>query len=978
MKIKIIMNQNSHLYSFLLIILGLMLTLGLQSQGVEVKYPVHFDVSKPLREMKPAKKPFWSRWIREVDREVPNKFKPVPPGFVQDNAVQSVYPTNGPLTTQSVPILNFNGSTNQQNTTEVTPPDSDGDVGPNDYVELVNTMIQIFNKSGVSILGPVNTNTLWSGFNGPWNGHDDGDGVVQFDVNADRWVISQFAIDCGTYPYYTNFEMIAVSTSPDPTGSYYRYAFQFDYMPDYPKIGVWIDGYYLAVNRFNTNASNTPFIGSAGCVLERNKMLVGDPSARMLYFKTETLGGSGLGAGTNCWSMLPGDCDGAYPATGTPDYFTFIDGNGDPDLILWALHADWTTTSNSTFTYVTALPVTAYTELGNVVPQPGSGSLALDGLGDRLMFRNQYRNFGSYETFVTCHSVNAGGGVAGIRWYEYRKTGSAFALYQQSTYAPGDGKSRWLGSIAMNANGDIGLAYSVSSSSVYPSIYYTGRRSSDALNQMTIAEGIIQTGANVMTNYSRWGDYSTMNIDPSDNTTFWTTQEYVGTYGGWCPWATKIASFNFATTPVVVTHAATSITTTSGTLNGTVNPNGVSTTYHFDWGTTLAYGNSTTTQSAGTGSTPVPESVNITALATGTTYHFRIEAINSAGTSYGDDTTFTPGAAIVITAPVTGITTTSATCGGNVAADGGSAVTARGVCWDTSSNPTVAGHHTTDGSGTGTFTSSLTGLLVGTGYYVCAYATNANGTYYGNKVFFNTSCGTITILPFTENFESYETTPYCWSEENSNPSWLYIMGNGTGHPASAHSGVRDACLKNFSTSDNINQLITPVFDFSLYSNVILTFWHTQAVWSGHQDILTIYYRTSSTGSWIQLATYTGSITTWTQETITLPSLGSYYQIAFQGDAKYGYGVCIDDIALKAPGNWVGGTLSNPTDWNTATNWGDGLVPTSSTNVYIPSRTYLPVVNTTNAVCNNLVIDTTANLSVNITDKITVNGTLTLK
>ena len=970
------MNKDHKLHLF--IILGFTLIVMIprsgQSQGVEVKYPVHFDVSRPLRELKPAKKPFWKKWSREAEGEVPNQFRPVPTGVLKDDAIQASY-THAPLHMESTPLININGSSNQQNTGMVTPPDSDGDVGPNHYVELVNTMIQIFNKSGVSVYGPVNTNTLWSGFNGPWNGHDNGDGIVLYDENSDRWLISQFAINCGTFPYYTEFELIAVSTSPDPTGSYYRYAFQFDYMPDYPKIGVWNDGYYMAVNRFNFNLANKPFIGAAGCVMERNKMLVGDPSARMLYFKTETLGGSGLGAGTNCWSMLPADCDGAFPAVGTPNYFVYI--NGNPDLILWALHADWTTTSNSTFTYVTALPVTAYTELGSV-PQPsGSSITALDGLGDRLMFRNQYRNFGSYDSFVTCHNVNASG-VAGIRWYEYRKTGSTFALYQQSTYAPGDGKGRWMGSIAQNANGDMGLAYSVSSSTTYPSVYYTGRRASDPLNTMTIAEGVIQTGANVMTYYSRWGDYSTMNVDPSDNTTFWTTQEYVGTYGGWCPWATKIASFNFATTPVVVTQPATSITTTSGTLNGTVNPNGASTTYHFDWGTTLAYGNSTSSQSAGTGSAPIPESANLTGLTTGTTYHFRIVATNSAGTSYGDDMTFMPGAAIVTTASVSGITTTSAASGGNVSADGGSAVTARGVCWDTISSPTITGNHTTDGTGTGTFTSSLTGLLVGNGYYVVAYATNAYGTFYGNTLFFSTSCGTLAILPYTENFESYATTPYCRTEESSNLSWQYILGSGDAHPATAHSGIRDACLKDRSTNDNTNKLMSPPFDFSLYDTVILSFWHTQADSAGLQDKLIIYYRTSSSGTWTQLASYTTSITAWTQETITLPNLGSYYQLAFEGNAKHGYGVCIDDITLKAPGNWVGGTTSNPSGWNIATNWGDGHVPTSSTNVYIPPRTYLPVVSTTNAACHNLIIESSAGLSVNMTKQITVNGTMTLK
>jgi hypothetical protein len=555
-------------------------------------------------------------------------------------------------------------------------------------------------------------------------------------------------------------------------------------------------------------------------------------------------------------------------------------------------------------------------------------------------------------------------------------------VYQQSTYAP-DTKYRWLGSVAMNASGDIGMVFTESSSSMYPSVCYTGRKAADALGTMTVTEGTIQTSLNYIsysgTTRHRWGDYSVMSIDPSDNLTFWTTSQYIdaGTPANW-PWITKIASFKIANSPTTQTLDPTVITATSGTLNGTVNPNGLATTYYFDWGTTTAYGNTTSALSAGSGNSNVSESATISGLTTGTTYHYRIRASNSEGTSTGNDLTLTPGMIIISTTSVSSVTETTASSGGNISADGGSAVTARGVCWSTSVSPTISDSHTTDGNGTGSFSSSITGLTGNTNYYLRAYATNSNGTAYGYLQNFTTSCGKMTILPITEGFETFASTPACWTEENSNPSWLYITGDGNSNPAAAHSGIRNACLEDATTTDNLNKLISPVLDLSLYNNVILTFYHTQAVWSTDQDQLKIYYRTSSGGGWTLLASYTTSITAWTLETITLPSLGPYYQIAFEGNAKYGYGVCIDDIALKAPGNWVGGTSGTPNAWETASNWGDGLVPTAATNVYITARTYLPVVTSTTAVCNNLVIENSAGIGVSVTDKITVNGKMTLK
>jgi hypothetical protein len=878
------------------------------SQVAEVRNAVYSDVSIPLRDMKPVKRHFWEKWMRETEREIPNKFRKVSSESVMDNAVQQSY-NNGTKTVATAPILNFNGLTDANNTGgRCTPPDPAGDVGPNHYVQAVNCMLQIFNKSGASLYGPVETSTIWNGFTGNWSGHNDGDAIILYDENADRWIISQFAIDCSGSPY-TEYQMVAVSTTGDPTGSYYRYAFQFDYMPDYGKLGVWNDGYYMAANRFNTNSGSTPFIGVAAAVMERSKMLTGDASARMIYFKTETLGGSGSSAGDNCYSMLPSDCDGTFPVTGTPNYFAYIDPSAE--LRIWALYTDWVTTANSTFTYVTKLNVSAYNELGSVSQQGTSNTL--DGLGDRLMFRNQYRNFGSYETFVTCHNVNAGSGVAGLRWYEYRKTGSTFSLYQQSTYAPGDGKSRWMGSIAMNASGDIGIAYSVSSSSMYPSIYFTGRKATDALNQLTIPEGIIQTGTNAMTGASRWGDYTTMSIDPSDNQTFWTAQEYVGTYGGSYPWATKIATFKFASTPIVTTLAATAVTGASATLNGTVNPSGFATNYHFEWGTTTSYGSNTTTVAAGSGNTAIAVNAPVSGLTGGVTYHFRLVGVNSEGTSYGNDLTFSPGAASVSTTAATAITTTTASTGGNVISDGGSAVTARGICWGVTANPTVTGSHTTDGSGLGVYTSSLSGLASSTTYHIRAYATNSSGTFYGDDLTFTTSCGIFT-LPFSESF-SNTTIPNCWTQvdnQGNGQVWLFgtIITQSPNPILTGNYAFLDSDTYGSGNSQNAD-LITPTIDLTGVTGVTLNFNHYFLSYSGSSG--TVSYSINNGTSWTQIQQFTTtSATNPAAFNQVIAAVSNQPQVKFKWNytGTYGYSWSVDDVSVTGTSSTLTVTPSN--------------------------------------------------------------------
>jgi hypothetical protein len=259
-------------------------------------------------------------------------------------------------------------------------------------------------------------------------------------------------------------------------------------------------------------------------------------------------------------------------------------------------------------------------------------------------------------------------------------------------------------------------------------------------------------------------------------------------------------------------------------------------------------------------------------------------------------------AAGVTTTAASAITNTTATAGGNVICGGNAPVTARGICWGTTANPTTAGLHTTDGSGMGSFTSQITGLSANTIYHIRAYATNAQGTFYGSDLTFSTPCGVVTIYPWNEGFENGGLIPNCWSQQQVNSSgvnWTFITGSGNGHPASAHGGTYNACLKDGNAADNKTKLITPPLNLAGLPLPTLKFWHTQAVWYSDQDKLSVYYRTSATGTWTLLTTYSSSITTWTQETITLPNTTADYYIAFEGNAKWGYGVCVDDVQVAS-------------------------------------------------------------------------------
>jgi hypothetical protein len=478
---------------------------------------------------------------------------------------------SGPI---SAPIQNFDGiclpfgpPCAQQSSCSCLPPDTDGEAGGTQYVQMVNTDFAVYSKTGAVLRTATPIDELWANTTGECKIHNDGDPVVVYDQLAGRWILSQFiATPSGSQGDDQYGECIAVSTSSDATGSYYLYEFDFgtDVFFDYPKLGVWPDGYYMMANEFPTNSETSA--GTGVFAFERSKMLTGQP-ARVVFFdesQRNPAGGQYIG-------MLPGDLEGtAQPATGSPNWFAEVDdptgvpptgGDAGFDLRMWAFHVDWSNPANSTFGNDGApnstLPVAPFVRpqcvygYGDCVPQKG-GPQQLDVLGDRLMFRLPYRKLGNTASILLNHSVQTPDGKAGVRWYEVRiPRGGSPSIYQQGTYAPDDTATnplwRWMGSIAEDKNGDIALGYSASGPNDYPSVRYTGRAAGDTLGQMTQTEQVAFTGTGPQTEVEgRWGDYSDLTVDPADDCTFWYTQEYlavdtiiIGT------WRTRVVSFKF-------------------------------------------------------------------------------------------------------------------------------------------------------------------------------------------------------------------------------------------------------------------------------------------------------------------------------------------------------------------------------------------------------------------------------------------------
>ncbi len=518
---------------------------------------VAFDVSPALRNLPPRIKSSGlpSNFVQEIRPE--RGPVAVDHGFSGDTAVQLSQPT----AVSAIPatLANFEGLSNQDNFNtfgfRVNPGDPNGAVGPNHYVEMINLVFGVYSKTGTLLVGPVDTGTLWSGFAIPDCTDPSGDPVVLYDQFMDRWLLSQFTTRGPTY-----YNCVAVSTTGDPTGSYFRYAFTTGVnFPDYPKYGVWTDSYVITTREFGP----TTEYGIGVYALEKNKMINGQPARSVRFFidgndpSLLPLVGDGL---------LPANIDGkqkpmtdaAIPLVGTQDDGAGYGGTFDA-LNIWDLLVKWRSTPIATLSLNTQLPTAAFDSIfpcspgsRDCLPQPGIVNPAqyLDILSyrQRPTWRLAYRNFKAYEALVTNQSVEASPGVAGVRWYEIRRTAGSYSLFQQGTFAPGDGVHRWMGSIAEDKNGDMALGYSVVNGvDVFPGIRYTGRLAGDPAGQMTLGEGVVIDGSGVQTTLnSRWGDYTSMNVDPIDDCTFWYVNEYytaAGQASSAAGWQTRIASF---------------------------------------------------------------------------------------------------------------------------------------------------------------------------------------------------------------------------------------------------------------------------------------------------------------------------------------------------------------------------------------------------------------------------------------------------
>src|SRR6266446_6271524 len=452
--------------------------LPVQAQYRGVMPVVKFDISPPMRSMKPLA---WEECtLRENEEQGPIPRAPLGP-VVPDPVVQRVLGKIG----IPAPIISFDGNSNLCG---CSPPDPNGAVGPNHVVTMSNLHFQIFDKSGNSLFGPAANNTLWSGFGGDCETDNAGDPVVLYDQLADRWILTQFTSSGPTF-----FECVAVSQTNDPTGTFFRYAISTGTnFPDYPKAGMWPDAYYFSTREFDPIGN---FAGAGAYALDRPQVLAGNPNPTIVAFLAPPTPLYVVGDG-----LLPSDLDGqATPPPGSPNFFVGSqDDNasyGAPSdaLNLWKFHYDPSQPQNSSFTLTNTLPTQPFnsimsstcTSTRSCIPQPGTTTL-IDHLGyrQRPLFRLAYRNFGDHESLVTNQSVSAGTGpngeVSGIRWWELRSPDSSPVIFQEGTYAPGltDGIHRWMGSIAMNSLGDIALGFSASNGtnpSVFPSVFYTAR-----------------------------------------------------------------------------------------------------------------------------------------------------------------------------------------------------------------------------------------------------------------------------------------------------------------------------------------------------------------------------------------------------------------------------------------------------------------------------------------------------------------------
>jgi len=502
----------------------------------QVAYDVKHDVSLPLSEMARSTPPVRHHRVRI--REQVRNLHSAPSPAESDAAVQDVYLSNV-STTQ---VIAFDGITG--NDAMAAPPDTNGSVGTTQFVEITNSDYEVFDKAtGKVLLPPTSYLTIWRGFADGCETNDNGDPIVLWDKLAQRWLVSHLSFTSFTQK---NLVCIAVSTTADAKGTYARYSFDFeDRNPDYEKLAVWPDAYY-----FTSNPGTLKFAFAAQpCAFDRKAMLVG-AKAKVICFSPDP----------HNFGFLPSDLDGAtLPPEGEPNHYVEGVGVGNNTTLLkeFDFHVDFAHPTKSTFSGPHPISVPSFSKACNggfCIPEPSPGTL-LDSLSDYLMYRLAYRNFGDHESILVAHSVKPGKGsaaAAATRWYELRATppGGNFTLYQAGTFQDNH-TSLWLASIAMDKQGNIAMGMSASSNTIKPSVWYTGRVPGDPLGKMerpTIAVKGTAVQEGGINGTVRWGDYSSISVDPSDDCTFWYAQEYYNKKNGGpvsIDWSTHIVAFKF-------------------------------------------------------------------------------------------------------------------------------------------------------------------------------------------------------------------------------------------------------------------------------------------------------------------------------------------------------------------------------------------------------------------------------------------------
>jgi hypothetical protein len=808
------------------------------------------------------------------------------PSWIDPVAQQS--PAKGQM---PEPIANFEGLTKAEGG-GWTPPDTNGDVGPNHYIQTVNIAIGIFDKAGTPLV-KLSYNDFFQGPPGsPCDNQNRGDVIVLYDEQVDRWIVTDFSLPGPNY-----YECIAVSITGDPvSGGWYFYELLANPLGepfstafnDYPKLGVWADGWYMSANMFTAN-----FEGVRVWALDRAAMIQGNP-LNEIHFDCI------YAQNPSCASLLPANIRGTYPPEGSPAYFASI---SFPDTLnLWKFQTDWDNYENSTFTGPFPIQVANFA-MANAVPQLGTGQL-LDSLGDRMMMQLQYRNLAGVEALYANHSVISGG-VDGIRWYEVRDPGGNPLLFQQGTYQPDD-NYRWMGSIAADGEGNIAVGYSVSSSQMYPAIRYAGRLAGETPNLLTQNEAVLFQGAGSQSGSSRWGDYSAMTIDPVDGCTFWYTTEYATSGSNW---RTRIGSFRFpscgepkgtiagyvynsvtnlpvAGVPVIAAGASYNFSTTTD-QTGHYLMNLIGGSYDLIAGPLLP----------GYPGTDLASGVLVVEGNT-TEQHFYLDPVPSLvhddvsisdpdGNNNGFAEPGEKGLQLLESLYNQGATTSAGITARVTSLTEGVTVSTA----NTSYADIAAGE---TGSNTAPYIFSVDySVPCGTDLNFQAVVTDSVSTY--NTAF---SLNASVPLPRQDLFyNDVEGGAAGWTTGGTQNNWAIIDYDSH---SPTHSWT-DSPAGNYPDSAN-SWLRSPALDLTGKRNVEITWWFKYALEEGW-DYVYLEYSLNGGGSWNSLATFTGFNLEWHQETVAASVLDDKPNVTlryrFTSDSNTNFdGAYLDDIALS--------------------------------------------------------------------------------